>query len=164
MSGMQIKRYLSFLGFTLTMAAAAFGQNLKVENVRFDDQGETIVIRYDLSGPAKRKYVVSLSLSYDYGKSFSYIPQKIAGDIGRSIRPGKGKEIIWRVNQDFPDGLIGDGFVFCVEAEVQKWNKTPLYAIGAGILGGALLFTVKKVISEPEPTTGSVTVIVPSDF
>ena len=161
---MILRWYLFFWGFILIIATSASGQNLEVNNVRFVDHGETVIIQYNLDGKPRKKHVVSLSLSYDYGKTFPYIIKKASGDIGRGVRSGEGKEIVWRVHQDFPDGLVGDGFVFAVEAEVQKWNKTPLYVVGAGVLGGVLIFTAKKVISESDPTTGTIKVIIPNDF
>jgi hypothetical protein len=148
----------------LMMVTGAAAQKLQIQNVHFVDQVDTISIRYDLIGKAKQKHFVSISVSYDYGKTFSFFPQAVRGDVGRSVRTGVGKEIIWQVKKDFPDGLVGDGFVFAVESEIQKWDKRPLYALGAGLLGGIVYLATKKLVIEPESTTGKIQIIVPSDF
>ena len=62
---MKTKSCTVFLILSFILAAHAAGQDLKIENVSFEDQGEIVVIRYDLIGIAKKKYCVSISLSYD---------------------------------------------------------------------------------------------------
>jgi len=145
--------------------SVALSQDFVVKNVQFKDSGETILIRYDFNGNTEKKYHVSLLLSYDYGKSFKIIPRSLSGDVGRNVNPGIGKEIIWNLKRDYPDGLIGDGFVFAVDVKFQKEkSKIPYYAVGACVLGGAFYFIKKSLEKEPEPTTGTIIITLPDSF
>lgn len=104
-------------------------QVLRVRNVRFTEQEDVVIVKYDLDGEVGQKYKVSLLLSSDAGKSFKIRPQEVRGDVGRGVKPGTGKTIVWHVREDFPYGLIGDGFVFAVDAELQKDIRLPYYLL-----------------------------------
>lgn len=142
-------------------------QELKVRNVRFEEIGETVMVKYDLDGMTEKKYKISLSLSDDFGKTFKIKPRTVYGDVGKNIQPGESKQITWYLLRDFPEGLHGDGFVFAVDAELQKGGtKLPFYMLGAGVVGGVVYFVVRSSSekSEPQTTTGSIVITVPTEF
>ena len=144
------------------MVTAVRAQELEVRNVRFEDKGETVTVMYDLQGNPEKKYEVSVALSHDQGKSFSIYPRHLSGDVGRNVRPGKNKEIVWKLEDDYPFGLVGDAFVFAVTAETQKsrMSRLPYYVLGAGLVGGIVYYTTRK--SPRENTT--MTIRIPTEF
>jgi len=113
--------FLSFILLSLLLQSGILSaQDLKVENVRFKDLGEKIVIEYDLMADASKKYEISLSLSDNGGKRFRIVPKALSGDIGRGIKAGRGKKIVWKILKDYPYGIMGNDFVFKVEAKYRK--------------------------------------------
>jgi hypothetical protein len=136
-------------------------QDTRVENVRFQEIGETVVIQYDLRGKSDKKYNVSVLLSDDGGRTFRIKPRSVDGDVGKNIPAGTGKKINWYYKKDFPNGLSGGEFVFAVDAELQKGKKTWVYVLGAGAVGGAVYyFTGKK----KESDKGSIVVDIPGEY
>lgn len=160
-----LKRNRITLLLLFFFVSMSLSQDLEVKNVQFEDRGETILIKYDFNGNPEKKYHVSLLLSYDYGKSFKIVPRSLSGDVRKNVNPGICKEIVWHLKRDYPDGLIGDGFVFAVDVELQKGkSKIPYYAVGACVLGGAVYFVKKSLEKEPEPTTGTIIITLPDSF
>ena len=164
-------RALLFASFTFTLlftfSTGSFCQDLRVENVTFEQIGEKIVVRYDLTGQTDKVYKVSLLLSDNSGISYSIEPKTLSGNVGKGITPGKNKYIVWDYTKDFPDGLEGDRFVFAVDAELQSGGGNALYyLLGAGAIGGIVYFVTNKLKEdEPaQPTTGSITISIPGDF
>jgi formylglycine-generating enzyme required for sulfatase activity len=86
----------------------------KVENVRVEQVGEQVQIYFDLSGDADR-YVVKVKGSADGGRTYTLPMKSVSGDIGKEVRPGRGRKIIWRTLKDVGE-LEGETFVFEVEA------------------------------------------------
>jgi hypothetical protein len=153
-----------FSVFFLCFLTQSRGQDTKVSNVRFEDRGETISVRYDLSGQYGKKYRIVLSLSDDNGRTFAIKPETVSGDVGGNMNPGRSKEIIWQVKRDFPYGLKGSDFVFAVDAEMQKGGRKWPYFVGAAVAGGVVYFAIRgKDKSEP-PATGSIVVDVPGSY
>jgi hypothetical protein len=141
----------------VVLAAGAFAQSTEVANVRFEQKGGLIVIKYDLYGKTGGKYTVSAALSDDKGKSFEMMAVSLSGDVGRDVTPGSNKTITWRMLMDYPMGLEGDDFVFAVDAKLQKGSSKWPYMVGAAVVGGAAyVFT--------RPKKGSVTIKVPADL
>jgi len=167
---MSLNNYFGHIFITLVLLISNTflkAQELKVRNVRFEEIGEIVRVKYDLDGMTDKKYRISLSLSDDFGKTFKMKPRTVYGDVGKNIQPGLSKQITWYILRDFPEGLSGDGFVFAVDAELQKGgNKLPFYLLGAGVAGGVVYFVVRSSgeKSEPEPTTGSIVISVPTEF
>ena len=142
---------LAFL-FTIIFNPLVYAQDCKVKNVNFKQQGDNIIIRYDLQGRANKSYKVSLLLSDNGGISYRIKPRSVKGDIGSKVKPGRGKEIIWLMSRDYPDGLEGSRFVFAVDAELKRANKMPAFLLGAGAVGGAVYLVLKMT----EPKTGTI--------
>ncbi len=112
----------------------AVAQGEAVRNVRLSQEDGRVVVAYDLAGTAK-KYSVSLLLSIDGGRNFLPLPQRVAGDVGKDIQPGAGKEMTWAALEDFPQGLAGDQYRVQVTAQKQGGGAL-LYILGAVVAGG----------------------------
>ena len=100
---------LLFLASVLSPLAGS-----RVENVRFEQVGDKVVVTYDLLGPGE-DYTVTLEASPDGGRSFTIFPKAVSGDVGEGVSPGRGKRIVWDVLEDMEE-LSGDRFVFAVTA------------------------------------------------
>ncbi len=99
--------------------AVVQAQDVQVRNVQAYQQGNNVVIEYDLNGDQRVTYDVDLRLSRDGGNTFDYAPSATSGAVGSGVSPGTGKEIVWAVLQDFPDGLEGENYQFKVLAEQE---------------------------------------------
>jgi hypothetical protein len=77
----------------------------RVDNVRFSQQGDQVIITYDLLGSA-RVYTITLELSTDDGRTYTQTPKTLLGDVGDKVRPGRSKQIVWEAMQD-AKGLAG---------------------------------------------------------
>ena len=72
-------------------------------------------------------------------KPFTVKPVHVEGDVGRDVRAGLDKKIEWFIKKDYPYGLVGDQFVFAVDAAIQKREyNIPFYAVSLGVIGGAV--------------------------
>ena len=93
-------------------------QNLhaqQVTNIQVSQEGDEVVITYDLSGGSLGEtYNIEVSASENRGQSFLVIPKSLRGDLNDQL-PGTNKKIIWSVLND-RDQLSGDGFVFLLTA------------------------------------------------
>jgi len=152
----------------LALQTAVFSQQVTVKNVSFEQDKDVIIITYDLFGSFKNKYSVTVSLSEDSGTTFPIKPRTIHGDVGMDVTPGLQKQIIWDFMQDFPEGLVGNEFVFGVQAEViKKAGKPPYLLIGVGAIGaaGALVYFMMEK-NEPAAALekGSITITVPGEI
>ncbi len=86
----------------------------EVENVRVEQVGDDVHIYYDLRGDAD-KYKVTVRGSSDGGRNYRLPMKTVSGDVGKDVRPGSNKKIIWKALKDAGE-LEGDEFVFEVEA------------------------------------------------
>ncbi len=137
-------------------AANLSAQKLTVENVRFQQRKDSkVVVAYDLIGDPKKKYTVVLSLYIPETKKWLRLAGKtVIGDVGKNVRPGRGKRIGWNLLTDIPDGLHGENFVFAVDAYVQREaKKWPLIISGlAAAGGGTALLLLSAGSSSPQRT------------
>lgn len=79
-----------------------------VQNVRFNQAGEKVVILYDLNDITGTKKSCSVKVFYTLDDGKTYIPVESAyGDVGNNINPGKDKRVIWNVLND-TDELTGE--------------------------------------------------------
>ncbi|MCF0075083.1 hypothetical protein LZD49_31655 [Dyadobacter sp. CY261] len=89
---------LYWLCFLLFSSIAALSQP-RVSNVRFDlhNKSKVIEIKYDIADvrDADSVYVVVNAV-----RRGVIVPRNISGDIGKNIRPGKNKKVIWDVLAD----------------------------------------------------------------
>lgn len=74
-----------------------------VRNVDFTQEGNNIAITYDLDGRA----TIAVSVSQDGGSTYGPALQRVTGDVGRGVEPGR-KRIVWDVLAEMPAGISGD--------------------------------------------------------
>ncbi len=95
---MNIIHKYSLLLFLCLFQINTFSQ--LVENVRFEQQGEQIIIFYDLiSNGNKGSCSVNAYYTSDYGKTYISL-KSVTGDAGRKISAGRKKKIVWNVLDD----------------------------------------------------------------
>ncbi len=82
-----------------------------VTNVTFYQDGNKVVITYDLDKAAD----VSVYMSTDGGNSFGRALQHVTGDVGKNVQAGTKNRIEYDALADF-EKLQGDDFVFKVKA------------------------------------------------
>lgn len=87
-----------------------------VRNVDFQQEGNNVVITYDLDGHA----AISVSLSQDGGLTYGPALKHVTGDVGHGVELGC-KRIVWDVLTEMPAGISGD-IAFRVKA--QPYNLT----------------------------------------
>ena len=120
--------------FCLT-SFSLLSQTSKIENtqVKISSTLDTMYIQYDLAGKLKTG-TIRLEVSDQKNKSIQ--PKNIFGDIGKGIKPGKDKTIIWDMNAD---GLDFSGSSLKVKVTgnvyippVKKKVWIPWFYIAAG--------------------------------
>jgi len=117
-AGYKVPSFLTaFTLFVLSMVILMPGISSareEVENVRMEQVGDDVHIYYDLRGDAD-KYKVTVRGSSDGGRNYRLPMKTVSGDVGKAVRPGSNKKIIWKALKDAGE-LEGDEFVFEVEA------------------------------------------------
>jgi formylglycine-generating enzyme required for sulfatase activity len=97
------KTYLLLvLLLTVLTALNAFAAELK--NERAKQEGNRLVITYDLEGKEKDAEV-QLTITVE-GKTYKSSELHVEGDVGK-LKTGKGKRVVWNILRDFPRGLRG---------------------------------------------------------
>jgi hypothetical protein len=155
-----INRFFIFLlpgVLALSFQGKLQAQTLAVENVRFQQEIDSkVVVTYDLIGKTSQKYTVILSIFIPGSRKKVPISMRsLNGAVGKAVSPGKDLEIVWDLNQDYPDGLEGEGFRFIVDAYIQQKsgsNKWPWIVVGIAAAGGAaILLTGSSTTVAEEP-------------
>lgn len=121
------------LFFGVALEQVTLGQDVGVRNTSSTRTDELITVKYDLVGE-EETYQVTLLVSASGGKSFDYEPQAVFGDVGDEIEPGSGKEIKWRYQKDFPDGLQKE-IRYRIKVQ-EKGGNGWLYALGSAVVVG----------------------------
>jgi len=157
---MEVKMKTLFLVIILFLFETIYSYSQSIQNVIFNEKENKIIINYDLiDSDNSHLYEITLEISNDGGVSFKSLPKSLQGDIGKNIKPGEGKKIIWNVLKDVGE-LQGDEFVFKVIAkpiEDRSLNSdnftksesggiSPYIWIGGGalLLGGAAVLLLSK--------------------
>ena len=98
---------LAALGFANIVSAQS------ITNVDANQEGKAIAITYDL----KEKANIKVYTTTDKGVSKSLIPQAyLSGDVGKKVKPGKGKKVLWHVLDQYPDqDFQGENMSFIVK-------------------------------------------------
>jgi hypothetical protein len=141
------------VGEPLASSVAFSREDITVKNVRFEVSGNKIVIRYDLTGPIDRVYVVKMSVKRRQVPSYEFIPKAVAGDVGEGKFSGSNRQINWEILQELPNGLEGDDYYFRIEAALVPSGSNLVYYLGgaAVVVGAAAYFLlVKKTTTADE--------------
>jgi hypothetical protein len=107
--------------FLFLLHIPSFTQSM--QNVRFNQAGEKIVIYYDLTDKSGSKNLFTVSVYYTLNNGIIYIPlESVFGDAGKNVSPGNDKKIIWNVLNDVNE-LSGE-IKFKVVADPEKRAAT----------------------------------------
>ena len=72
-----------------------------VHNVRFKQEGDRIVISYDLAGKSGNRDLFTVSIYYTLDNGITYTPLKsVYGEVGSNVSPGADKKAVWSVLND----------------------------------------------------------------
>ena len=133
---------LSFL--LLAATAHANVEQESVRNIGFYVQQSRVYVSYDLQG--KGEYSVTLHLVNAAAE-----PRSLSGDVGKQVKPGAGKQIIWDVLQD-TEQLEGDNLIFEIRAvRSVRSHKWVLGVAATGVL-------TALVISSSAQDKGTITI------
>ena len=101
----------------LLFSMSLFAQESPVSNVVAKQVGDLVEISYYLSKPSQ----ITLSLSIDGGKSYTYTPKAVKGDIG-TVQRGQ-RKIVWAMLDDRPEWEVSQAR-FKINAKVIEENLT----------------------------------------
>jgi hypothetical protein len=94
-------RYIYIIFFQINFCLSIFAQNTTatIENVAFDVVNKKLTLTYDITrySPVER---FQISLLFINDKNDTLKPITIRGDIGKDIRGGKGKKVVWDFLKD----------------------------------------------------------------
>ncbi|OGU33795.1 MAG: hypothetical protein A2068_10985 [Ignavibacteria bacterium GWB2_35_6b] len=146
-----IKTGIITITLFLLISQASISQSLSnnnsediVENVNYTISNGDVFVKYDLLGDSDQLYKVSVVLKSESSKDLTYTPRAVSGDIGEGHFAGKNKQIVWKIKNDFPNGLPGDDFYFVVQAE--KINESSNIIMWAGIGVAAVAAAITYII------------------
>lgn len=110
--------------FRLSILVCLFLPNFitaqKIERVRFFQEGQEVLVFYDLIGSSTNTYSVSLYYSWDRGRTFQGPLIKVRGDYG-DVRPSINREIIWSPMQEVPSFKSNQVIIkVCAKVNVLK--------------------------------------------
>ncbi len=153
---------LVFVLLVFRAAEAAAPGSPMVSNIQFRAINGRILVSYDLAGPEEATYRVVLTLKKGSDSTYSYTPRALSGDFGMGKFAGVGRQIVWQMDREFPQGLPGSDYFFLVRADLIGKSSGPsmLTILGAGVavIGGATAYFVlsggqhKSAPSTPAPT------------
>lgn len=136
----------------LPFSKSLAGDEVRLENVRFEVSGGHIFVYYDLIAPQDEEYEVTLSLRLESDQSFAYTPKMLSGDVGRGPFGGQNRKITWDTSKEFPQGLPWNDYYFVVGGRIVSKGTPALLWIGA-VAGGALAYLLLSKNTETSPST-----------
>ncbi len=125
-----MNKLITFIAVFLALPFINHGQN--VENIRFRQENNKVIISYDLTG--KKGGCYEIDAYYSSGKRGNFYSLKSAsGDIGDCIRKGKDKKIVWDVLKDKKTGIVSN-IRFKIVADRKEIED---YLLAKYIFGGS---------------------------
>lgn len=108
-----IIRIIILVPFLLSFAINAFAQY--IDHVDANQEGKAIAITYELGEMAD----ITLFVTQDGSSIKTQIPKAyLVGDVGKKVKPGKDKKILWRVTEQYPDqDFQGEDLSFIVKGK-----------------------------------------------
>jgi len=104
------------------MAAAGPCLAAEVTNIVVAQEGNRVVLTYDLAGDAAEETDIYIAVTLN-GKTYAADQLHFDGNLTK-VKPGKGKKVYWNFLQDFPRGYDGE-FLWRVAAAGGKEAKDP---------------------------------------
>ncbi len=138
---LSLSLFLLIVQNVFSQSASSNSNSDNVENVNYTVSNGKVFVSYNLPGNSSQLYKVSLTLRKANDKNFVYIPQTVSGDIGEGRFAGSNKSIIWKIVNDFPNGISGEDFYFVVQAEKVEEGSNMLMWAGIGIAAVAAAVT-----------------------
>lgn len=125
-------KQISFICLVMLLFAGLANAQ-RIENVSFNQDGNDVIVTYDLIGTnVPADYYISLHVSRDGGNSFSSELKATGGDVGAGVEPGLQKMAKWYATSDMPLGLSSDQAIFKVRAMSQKPGGNPFIEVQGG--------------------------------
>jgi len=127
-----------------------FGRELhaaEVKNLAVTQQGNRVVVRYDLVGKLGEKEADVTAAAEIDGERYPAERLTLSGDVGKKVKIGKGKSFIWDGMKDFPAGFEGE-VTWDVEASgapVAVPTAAPVVASGSGFTDPTLGMPFVKI-------------------
>ena len=121
-----------------------------IANVTGKRIGKQIVVNYDLLGNRSCEIILQVSS----GPGPPYItPDLVSGDVGKGVRPGRYKEIVWEIERErtFIDENQAVFYVHARRPLIRNW------VVGALVLGAAAVAATEF----QEPGTGTIVIDIP---
>ena len=124
-------------GLWLWASAAAAGYAPVVANVQAKQRPGTLLvdITYDVDYPDGGGMTVSVEISADRGQTWQVPARSFSGDVGRGVRPGKDKHIVWNAGVDVP-GAHGVNYRPRVIAEIGQGGEKIERELSVALPGG----------------------------
>ncbi len=143
-----MKRLLHTILLFAATVFVPYAQN--VGNVKFYQDGETVVITYSLDKSAN----VSVRVSTDGGATFSKALKHVSGDVGKNVRAGDNNRIEWDVFSERME-LISNKVVFMVSVEflagtMSSGAHNGYSYVDLGLASGILWATCNVGATKPE--------------
>ena len=164
MSVMKIQRYRRpvAVGLLLPLLIALIQPSLRASppekgrfsNLRWQMEGEKVIITYDLISDVKDPFTIQLMLRNEKDPSYNRVPKAVSGNIGENQFPGTGKRIVWDYKKDARAGIEGDGYYFELIGEPAGGGFPWLYVAGGALLAGGVIAVVASKSSSDETAPG----------
>ncbi|MBW6537504.1 MAG: hypothetical protein K0B11_21020, partial [Mariniphaga sp.] len=101
--------------FFVFVSLQIFSQEVK--NIRINQEGDSVYVRYDLTGEGET-FNVDLFYTADDGQTWKGPLKGVSGDVGTDIKSGDNKRIIWDV---LTESDIAEGYLqFLIIAETSE--------------------------------------------
>ncbi|MBN1302665.1 MAG: hypothetical protein JW995_15710 [Melioribacteraceae bacterium] len=143
-----------FVDYTSNILSAYSG-NEKISNVRFEQDGHSIVIYYNLAGDTQTNYTIEVFMRRTDNPELLINPVDIRGDVGTGRFVGMDRKIIWDIYKQYPNGL-GD-FRYNIELfmEEESGGLAWYYYVGGAIvaIGGVIAAVLSGGSSAESDTT-----------
>jgi hypothetical protein len=153
--------FICFL-FSINLNFAQDKNRISGNNVRVHILEDRNIIYYDLLGSEEDEYDVKIYLIFKLAKD-SILLQSVSGNIGRGVKAGKDRAIIWRFNDELTlqnKNLESDVEFHISGLKIQSAKSISLFdnktfywiAGGALVIGGGItwLLLSKKKDTAPE--------------
>ncbi len=114
----------------------------QVSNVHFqqDNANKKVIITYSLDQEAD----ISLQVSTNGGHTFSDDLKEVTGDVGKNVKPGKNKRIVWDALKEVEE-IWGNRIQFNVHAELSKKHQWFNKVLGQAYLEAGADFATGNV-------------------
>lgn len=123
-------------------------EEVAVKNIWHAVAGDKIVIHYDLLGIADQEYNIKLVLKRQKDPRFVFEPKMLSGDIGKGKFSGSGRQVVWDILREYPQGFDGDDFYFFITVEAASSSNLLYYLLAGAALGaGGYIFWPKPIVN-----------------